>query len=67
VGDIRNAYKILVRKPQRKSPRHRYTWEDNINMDLREIGWEFVNWIHLAQARDQWWALVNTAMNRWVS
>jgi len=47
---MRNAYKILVRKPEGKRllgrPRHR--WEDNIGMDLREIGWEGVNWMHLA-------------------
>jgi hypothetical protein len=35
----------------------------NIRMDLREIGWKGVEWIHLAQDRDQWWALVNTVMN----
>jgi hypothetical protein len=38
-------------------------WEDNIRMDLREIGWKRVDWIHLAQDRDQWRALVNTVMN----
>jgi hypothetical protein len=43
--------------------RHRRRWEDNIRMDLREIGWEDVNWIHLAQDRDQWRAVVNTVMN----
>jgi hypothetical protein len=37
--------------------------EDNIKMDLREIGWEVVDWMHLAQVRDQWWDLVNTVMN----
>jgi hypothetical protein len=46
--------------------RPRSRWEDNTEMDLREIGWEGVNWIHLAQDRDQWWALVNTVMNLWV-
>jgi hypothetical protein len=39
---------------------------DNIGMVLREIGWEGVDWIHLAQDRDQWWALVNTVINLWV-
>jgi hypothetical protein len=38
-------------------------WEDNIRMDLRELGWEGVDWIHLVQDRDQWRTLVNTAMN----
>jgi hypothetical protein len=36
---------------------------DNIRVDLREIGWESLNWIHLAQDRGQWWAVVNTEMN----
>jgi hypothetical protein len=40
-----------------------YRWEDNIRMNLEEIGWEDVDWIQLAQDRDQWWALVNTVMN----
>jgi hypothetical protein len=42
-------------------PRHR--WEDNIIMDLREIGWEGVNWIQLAQYRGHWRVLLNTLMN----
>jgi hypothetical protein len=45
-------------------PRHR--WEDNLIMDLREIGWGGTDWIDLAQDRDQWQALVNTVMNLWV-
>jgi hypothetical protein len=66
VRDVRNEYKILVRKPEGKRPRGRprYMWEDNnIRMDLREIGWECVGWIHLAQGRYQWRVLVNTIMN----
>jgi hypothetical protein len=65
MGEKRNAYRILVEKPEGKRAlgRHRSTWEDNINMDLREIGWEDMYWIHLAQDRDQWRALVNTIMN----
>jgi hypothetical protein len=39
------------------------TWEDNIRMDLREIGWEGVDWMRLAEDRDQWRAVVNTVMN----
>jgi hypothetical protein len=64
-GEIRNAYKILVGKPERKRPlgRPRRRWEDNIRMDLREIGWEVVDWIYLVQGRDSWWDLVNTLMN----
>jgi hypothetical protein len=59
----------LVGKLKRKRPfgRTRHKWEDNIRMDLREIGWEIVDWMHLAQDGDQWWALVNMVMNLWVS
>jgi hypothetical protein len=42
-------------------------WEDNIKTDLREIGWEGEDWIHLPQTRDQWWAVVNMIMNLWFS
>jgi hypothetical protein len=45
-------------------PRHR--WVDNIKMDLREIGWDGMVWIDLAQDRDQWRALANAVMNLWV-
>jgi hypothetical protein len=49
-------YKILVGKQERKRPHRRpgRRWEDNIRMDLREIGWEGVDWVQLAQDRDQW-------------
>jgi hypothetical protein len=49
-GDRRNAYKILVRNPEGKRPlgRPHRRWEDNIRMDLRERGWEGVNWFHLS-------------------
>jgi hypothetical protein len=64
-GEKRKAYRILVGKPNRKRPlgipRHR--WIDNIKMDLSEIGWDGMDWIVLAQDRDQWRALVNTVMN----
>jgi len=46
---------------------HRRKWEDNIRMNLREITWQVVNWIHLAHDGDQWRALPNTEMNLWVS
>jgi hypothetical protein len=54
-----------VGKPERKRPqgRPRRSWEDNIRMDLREIGWGGMDWIDLAQGKDQWRALVNTLMN----
>jgi hypothetical protein len=62
---MRSAYNILVGKPEGNRPRGRrmHRWEDNIRMDVREIGWEDVDWIHLSQDRDQWRALVNTVMN----
>jgi hypothetical protein len=64
-GEKRNAYRILVGMPQEKRPlgRQRRGWVDSIKMDLREIGWDGVDWIDLAQNRDQWMALVNTVMN----
>jgi hypothetical protein len=62
---MRNAYNILVRKPQGKRPLGipRHKWEENIRMDLRAVRWEVVDWIHLAQDRDQWQALMNMVMN----
>jgi hypothetical protein len=65
MGVTRNAYRILVGKPEGKRPlrRPRRRWVDNIKMDLRNIGWDGVNWIELAQDRNQWRALVNTVMN----
>jgi hypothetical protein len=61
----RNACRILVGKPEGKRPlvRSRRRWENNIKMDLREIGWGGTDWIDLAQDRDQGRALVNTVMN----
>jgi hypothetical protein len=65
IGENKNAYRILVRKPEgkRQLGRPRRRWVDNIKMDLREIGWAVMNWIDLAQDMDQWRALVNTVMN----
>jgi hypothetical protein len=62
---MKNAYKILVGKPERKSllGRRKRRWEDNIRMDLREIVWEGVYWMHLAQDMDKWRAVMNTVMN----
>jgi hypothetical protein len=51
----------LVGKPEGRRPRRR--WVGNITMDLREIGWDRVDWIHLAQVRDQWRALVSTILS----
>jgi hypothetical protein len=65
MGAKRNAYRLLVGKPEGKRPlgRPRRRWVDNIRMDLGEIGWGGVDWIGLAQDRNQWRALVNAAMN----
>jgi hypothetical protein len=56
-----NAYKIWIGKSEGKRPlgRPRCRWEESIKVDLREIGWEGVNCIHLAQDRDRWRALAN--------
>jgi hypothetical protein len=60
-GEWRNAYRILVGKPEGKRPlgRPRCRWVDNIKMDLREIGWDGMDWVSLTQDRDQWRALLN--------
>jgi hypothetical protein len=54
-----------VGKPEGKRPlgRPRRRWVDNIKIDLRETGWDGMDWIHMAQDRDQWRDLVNTVMN----
>jgi hypothetical protein len=65
MGKGKNVYRVLVGKPKGKRPlkRPRRRWEDGIKMDLREIGLGVVEWIHLAQDRDHWWAVVNSVMN----
>jgi hypothetical protein len=65
IGAKRNAYRILVGKPEGKRPLGRpiRRWVHNTKMDLREIGWDGVDWIDLDQDRDQWRALVKTVMN----
>jgi hypothetical protein len=50
-------------KGQRPLGRLRHRWEDGIKVNLKEIGWGGVEWLHLAQDRDQWWAVVNAVMN----
>jgi hypothetical protein len=64
-GETRNAYRILVGEPEGNRPlgRLRHRWVENIKMDLRQIGWDGVELIELAQERDQWRALVNTVMH----
>jgi hypothetical protein len=63
---MKNAYKIFVGKPEwnRALGRLRGRWKDDIWTDAKEIGWEVVDWIHLARDRGQWRALVKTVMNR---
>jgi hypothetical protein len=69
MGETRNAYRILMGKPEGKRllGRPRRRWVDNIKMDLIEIEWDDVDSIELAQDRDQWRAHVNTVMNLRVS
>jgi hypothetical protein len=59
MGKTMNAYGILVGKPEEKRPlgRQRRRWMDSIRMDLREIGWDGMDWIHLAQDNDRWRAI----------
>jgi hypothetical protein len=65
MGAKRNAYRLLLGKPEGKrplgSPRHR--WVGNIRIDLGEVGWSNVDWIDLAQDRNRWRALVNSVLN----
>jgi hypothetical protein len=65
MGEKRNAYRILVANPEGKRPlgRPRRRWVDNIKMNLREVGLNGVDWIDMAQDRDQWRVLVNTVLN----
>jgi hypothetical protein len=68
MGEKRNAYRLLVGKPEGKRPieRPRRRWVDTIRMDLVEVGWGDVDWIGLAQDRNRWRALVNSVLNIWV-
>jgi hypothetical protein len=68
MGQRRNTYSTLVGKPEGKRPlgKPRRRCEENVRTDLTEVGWENVDWMHLAQDRNQWRAVVNTVMNHWV-
>jgi hypothetical protein len=68
MGEQKTAYRLLVGKAEGKRllGRPRCRWVDNIKIDLREVEWDGMDWIDLAQNRDQWRALVNTVMNFWV-
>jgi hypothetical protein len=65
MGEGRDIYRVLVVRPdgKRSLGRPRRRWEDNIKMDLREIGIDGENWIHLVQDMVQWRDFVNTVMN----
>jgi hypothetical protein len=65
IGEGRGVHKVLFGRPEGKRPlgRPRHRWEENIKLDLREIGIDGVNWIQLAQDMVQWRAFVNTVMN----
>jgi hypothetical protein len=69
MGEGRGVYRVLVGKPEGKGPlgRLRRGWEDNIKMDVQEVGFGSVDWFELAQDRDRWRALVNAVMNLRVS
>ena len=65
MGQGRGVYRVLVEKPERRRPlgRPRRRWEDNIKMDIREVGCGCVDWMELAQDRDRWRAPVSAVMN----
>jgi len=65
MGDRSGAYRILVGKPEekRRRGRPRRRWEDNINVDVQEVGCGGMDWIDLFQDRDMWRGLVNVEMN----
>jgi len=65
MGEGRGVYRVLVGKHERKRPlgRPRRRWEDNIKLELQEVGCGGMDWIELAQNRDRWRAFVNLMMN----
>ena len=65
MGERRSVYRDLVGKPAGKRPlgRHRHRWEDDIKMDLYEVGWEGMDLIYMAQDRDRWRALASEFVN----
>jgi len=65
MGEGRGVYRVLVGKPEVKKPvgRPRHRWEDNIKMDVQEVGCGGIDWIKLAQDRDRLRALLNAIMN----
>jgi len=65
MGERRDANRVLVGKPEGKRAlgRPMRRWEDNIKMDIQEVGYGGMDWIEVTQDRDRWWALVNAVMN----
>ena len=65
MGEGRGMHKVFVGKPEGKRPlgKPRRRWDDNIKMDLQEVGCGVIDWIELAEDRDRWRALVSTVMN----
>jgi hypothetical protein len=69
MGKQRNAYRVLMEKPEGRRPlgRPRHRWEDNIKMDLKDIRWEGLDWIRLSEDRaSSERAVLNTVVNIWV-
>jgi hypothetical protein len=68
-GKEKGVYKVLVGKPEGQRPlgRPRHKWEDNIRMDIQEVGCGGMDWIGLAQDRDRWRPILNAVMNLRVS
>jgi hypothetical protein len=68
MGDSRDAYRVLVGRPEGRRPLGRlmHRWEDNIKKDFQEVEWGAgMDWIDLAQDREKWWALLTEIMNLW--
>ena len=64
MGEKRGIYRVLVGKPEGRRPlrRHKCRWEDNIKLDIQEVGCGGIDWIKMAEDRDRWQALVNAVM-----
>jgi len=68
MGEGRGVHRVLVGKPEGRRPlgRPRHRWEENIKIDLQEVGGGYGDWMELAQDREKWRALVSMVMNFWV-